>query len=261
MAVSWGIRRQTSGAEINQLCNQALQSGSWGSNNVEMLYSSAKFQFCYSAVGFMNTRDFPWTSVIIIYQNMNDELNWEHFEFVFAGRGFFAKHSPVLHGQRWSVNSSAWRWRRRCVLCWTRWHQTCSPASVDFAPKDRYLTPPSTCQPGVQKNTLVTLFSMYLKMSVCMSIKLLDTYHFFGNVANWNLIIRWDVLLLGGNKQKDRQRGDLKDTCRADACIIRLQKQKCDSDICFVWRFYPLPAPPASSPTTTACSHHQLWVS
>lgn len=37
-------------------------------------------------------------------------------------------------------------------------------------------------------------------MSVCISRMLLGTYHFFGNVANWNLIIRWDVLLLGGNK-------------------------------------------------------------
>lgn len=153
---------------------------------------------------------FPCTLAVIVYQNKNDEWNWENFEFVLAVRVFFfAKHSPVLHGRRWSVNSSAWQWRRRCALCWTRWHQTCSPASVDFAPKDRYLTPPSTCQPGVPKKKYPSshFFDIYLKMSVWISIMLLHTYHFFGNVANWNLIIRWDVLLLGGNKisEKDKR--------------------------------------------------------
>lgn len=63
------------------------------------------------------------------------------------------QHRPVSHyppasrGLRWSVNSWALQWRGVRCLCWWRWCQTCWPASEDFAPVDRYLTPPSRCQP------------------------------------------------------------------------------------------------------------------
>lgn len=85
------------------------------------------------------------------------KLKQQNIHIILAGNGqrrlicCKAKHLPVPRGQRWSVNSSAWQWRRLCVLCWRRWHQTCWPASEDFAPKDRYLTPPSMCQPGKTK--------------------------------------------------------------------------------------------------------------
>ena len=84
----------------------------------------------------------------------------------------FSEHLRVPLGQRWSVNSSAWRWRHLCVLCWRRWHQTFWPAGQDFAPEDRYLTPPSTCQPeknaktNKPTNRIHSLFSMcYIKSS------------------------------------------------------------------------------------------------
>lgn len=35
-----------------------------------------------------------------------------------------------------------------------------------------------------------------------MDVRVQLTYHFFGNVANWNLIIQWDVLLLCWKKSK-----------------------------------------------------------
>lgn len=76
---------------------------------------------------------------------------------------------PVLHGQRWSVDSSALQWRQSCFLCWTRRHRTCWPASEDFAPKDRYSAPPSRGQPeevGTRDRCIllfkVTCFTIFL---------------------------------------------------------------------------------------------------
>lgn len=56
-------------------------------------------------------------------------------------------YPPASRGLRWSVNSWALQWRAVRCLCWWRWCQTCWPASEDFAPVDRYSTPPSRCQP------------------------------------------------------------------------------------------------------------------
>lgn len=109
-----------------------------------------------------------------------------------------ADYLPVPRGRRWSVNSSAWRWRQLCFLCWRRWHQTCWPASEDFAPKDRYLTPPSTCQPadgGIKTINILYIYNIKSSFTLFL-LSLPRTYHFFRNVTNRNLIVGRDILLL-----------------------------------------------------------------
>lgn len=102
---------------------------------------------------------------------------------------------PVPHGSRWNVSSSALQWRRLCFLCWRRWHQTYWPASGDFALKDRYSIPPSTCQPGGTETITFRQSSLFDSFTLFLFSQL-HTYHFFGNVTDGNFIIRGDILLL-----------------------------------------------------------------